>query len=142
MSLGGFFKKVTNIARAAGNPGGSAIRAAKGQPIVGHNSFKTVADPLNAVTPAPFPGSTMAPSGSYQPSYQPPAPTGSREQMVAAAIAQHGAPMPPPQQPMAPPPPMSGAPAPVTNQAPMAAPPAPPIGMMDPRKMAGVMRAM
>ena len=140
MSLGGFFKKVTNVARAAGNPGGSLIRAARGQPVVGHNSFKSVADPLNAVTPAPYPGATgPASGGSYQPMYQMPAQTGTREQMVAAAIARNATAQQPPQ----PQPPVMGTPVPNPSmQAPAPQAAAPKVGMMDPRMMANVMRTM
>lgn len=139
MSLGGFFKKVTNYARAGANPGGSLIRAARGQPIVGHNSFASVADPLNAVHPSA--AATMTP-GTQTP-FQPQAggwaaPTMSRQEMVAQAIANHGA--------QAPQPPMMGAPAPAAPQPPMMGAPAPQMaprpGVIDPRMMSNVMRAM
>lgn len=120
MSLGGFFKKVTNIARAAGNPGGSLIRAARGQPIVGGNNFRNTADPLSAVSPTPYSGPgpiQQTPYTSQGAGWA--APTMSREQMVAQAIARNaGQPMP--QQP-------------APQQPPMAQPVAPPPRMQMPR---------
>lgn len=59
-------KKVTGIAGALGNPGGSAIRAIRGQPIVGGNSntFGARADPLNAFHAAPAQTTNYDPASS------------------------------------------------------------------------------
>lgn len=132
MSLGGFFKNITAVARAAGNPGGSAIRAVRGQPIVGHNSFGSVADPLNAVHASQAPAAPVMGQTPYQSQFNWAAPTMSRQDMVAQALANHasqGAPAapaaPPPMPPQVPP----GAPP----QFPGGGPPMmPPPGMQAP----------
>jgi hypothetical protein len=65
-------KKVTDVARAGANPGGSLIRAARGQPVVGHNSFASVADPLNAVHAASAVQPNTGPSGAMGQGFSPP----------------------------------------------------------------------
>lgn len=124
MSLGGFFKKVTGVARALGNPGGTAINVLRGQPAVdtsGKLNFAQNADPLNAVHATQMPGAAPVGQTPYQPQYNWAAPTMSRQAMVAAALANHGAQYPggqPLAPPMAPPGAPPGAPPAAPNFAP------------------------
>lgn len=108
MSLGGFFKKVTGVARALGNPGGTAINVLRGQPAVdtsGKVNFAQTADPLNAVHATQMPGAAPVGQTPYQNQYNWAAPTMSRQDMVAAALAKHVSQYPggQPAPPMAPP---------------------------------------